>query len=544
MSVDELNSPAVQTAGSGRAAPAADAIRTPWQKLRWGLQLAQVRLRFVLVLGAAFLVVGKWHVLRNYWDHFTAPAASGALGGGVSPDTEYFCPMCPGVLSSWPSKCSVCNMPLVRRRKGGAVELPDGVVSRMQLTPYRVQLAGIRTSKLEFMPLVRSVEALGRVREPLAAGEVEATGEGGESPAASQAPTALIDAEIGEQDLVLALPGAACSATCDAFAGHELWRGTLREVERRVSAETRRVKLVAALDDPQGELWPGLRVRLTIERPVAELEPFRSQPADPPPLVKGELRKLYVCPDHPAVLRERFGECPEDDNPLMEFPLDDLQRVAWWCPMHPQITAREPGRECAECQGMQLLPRIVNYRPAGQVLAVPESAVIDSGARRVVYVETMPGMFDGVEVVVGPRCDGFYPVIGGLERGQFVATAGAFLVDAETRLNPSVAASYFGATRAGGAPNAAAPTAESESEPGAEAEEIRQALAELPAADRTAVQRQKICPVTGLPLGSMGAPIKAAAGERVVWLCCEGCQASFAKDPAKHLKKLSAAGKP
>lgn len=547
MSVDELNSAQAQTAGRPAAPIAAaksGAARAHWQKLRWAVKLAQVRLRFLLVLGAAFLVVGKWHVLRNYWDRWTAPAASGELTGGISPDTEYFCPMCPGVLSSWPSKCSVCNMPLVRRRKGGAVELPDGVVSRMQLTPYRVQLAGIRTSKLEFMPLIRSVEAFGRVREPLAAGEVEATGEVGESPANSQQATALIDAEIGEQDLVLAVPGATCSATCDALAGREPWRGRLREVERRVSPQTRRLKVVAALDDPQGELWPGLRVRLTIERPVAELEPFRSQPADPPPLAKGELRKLYVCPDHPAVVRERSGECPEDDNPLVEFPLDDLQRVAWWCPMHPQVAAHEPSRECAECQGMQLLPRIVSYRPAGQVLAVPESAVIDSGARRVVYVETMPGMFDGVEVVVGPRCDGFYPVIGGLERGQFVATAGAFLVDAETRLNPSVAASYFGATRAGGASNAAAPAAESESKPDAEAEEIRQALAELPAADRTAVQRQKVCPVTGLPLGSMGAPIKAAAGERVVWLCCEGCQASFAKDPAKHLKKLSAAGKP
>jgi len=89
----------------------------------------------------------------------------------------------------------------------------------------------------------------------------------------------------------------------------------------------------------------------------------------------------------------------------------------------------------------------VAYCPAGEVLAVPEGAVIDTGARRVVYVETMPGVFDGVEVRLGPRCGGSYPVVEGLEAGQAVASSGAFLIDAETRLNPSLAASYFGARR-------------------------------------------------------------------------------------------------
>jgi hypothetical protein len=543
MSVDEVipdklaESPEPSSEHSGLRSGVAS--RVDWRKLRWALQAAQVRLRFLVVLAAAFLVVGKWHVLRNYWDRFTTPTASGALGGGVSTDTEYFCPMCPGVVSTWPSKCSVCNMPLVRRRKGAAVQLPDGVVARMQLSPYRVQLAGIHTSQIGYLPLTRSAVAIGRVRAKVQAAEPGLPDDAEETGAAT------IDANLGEQDLLLAVSGADCSATSDALPGHEPWRGQVIEVEREVSGAGR-VKVVLSVADPEGELWPGMRVQVRIERPIAELEPFRSQPADPPPLAKGELRTLYVCPDHPQVVRGRPGECPEDGNPLAETPLNDLQRVGWWCPMHPKVTAHEPGHECEECNGMKLLPRIVNYRPAGQVLAVPEGAVIDSGERRVAYVETMPGMFDGVEVAVGPRCDGFYPVLSGLAPGQRVATAGAFLIDAETRLNPSIAASYFGATRAGAAASesSVAPSAEQESKGDDEAAEIRKALAQLPAADRQAAERQKICPVTGLPLGSMGAPIKAAAGKQTVWLCCEGCEASFAKDPAKHLKKLSASPKP
>ena len=94
---------------------------------------------------------------------------------------------------------------------------------------------------------------------------------------------------------------------------------------------------------------------------------------------------------------------------------------------------------------MILKPRVLSFQPPGKVLTVPESAVIDTGSRTVVFIETMPGMFDGVEVVLGPRCGDCYPVVKGLEAGQRVAVAGAFLLDAETRLNPSLASSYFGA---------------------------------------------------------------------------------------------------
>jgi membrane fusion protein, copper/silver efflux system len=114
--------------------------------------------------------------------------------------------------------------------------------------------------------------------------------------------------------------------------------------------------------------------------------------------------------------------------------------------MHPAVTADHPGEACKECGGMILRPRVVSFQPAGKVLAVPEAAVVDTGLKTVVFVETMPGMYDGVEVVLGPRCGNAYPVVRGLEAGQNVVAAGAFLLDAETRLNPSLAASYFGAS--------------------------------------------------------------------------------------------------
>jgi hypothetical protein len=214
--------------------------------------------------------------------------------------------------------------------------------------------------------------------------------------------------------------------------------------------------------------------------------------------------------------------------------LADFERVRWWCPMHPAVAAGKPGASCRECGGMELRPRAVAYAPAGQVLAVPQSAVIDTGSRQVVFVEGMPGLFDGVEVVLGDRCGDYYPVFRGLEPGQRVAVAGAFLLDAETRLNPSLAASYFGAS--GGRRPARTP-ATAPIVPGSQPAPTA-ALGGLTAEDRSIAEHQETCPVTGLALGSMGTPVKQVVSGRVVFLCCAGCRAKLLADPGRYLARL------
>ena len=103
------------------------------------------------MLVVAALVVGRWELIRNYWDRMTRGTLTESIAlHAVSADTEYFCPMDPGVVSDWPGRCGICNMTLVRRKRGEALALPDGVVARMQLSPYRIQLAGIQTAPVEF----------------------------------------------------------------------------------------------------------------------------------------------------------------------------------------------------------------------------------------------------------------------------------------------------------------------------------------------------------------------------------------------------------
>ena len=62
----------------------------------------------------------------------------------------------------------------------------------------------------------------------------------------------------------------------------------------------------------------------------------------------------------------------------------------------------------------------------------------------------------------------------------------------------------------------------------------------LSAEDQALADKQKICPVGGEALGSMGTPVKVMVGDRSVFLCCEGCRGAVEKDPEKYLAKLDA----
>ena len=67
-------------------------------------------------------------------------------------------------------------------------------------------------------------------------------------------------------------------------------------------------------------------------------------------------------------------------------------------------------------------------------LAIPESAVLPTGERAVVFVDLGDGRLMPREVALGARAGGYYEVRSGLRAGEVVVTSGNFLVDAESKL--------------------------------------------------------------------------------------------------------------
>lgn len=85
-----------------------------------------------------------------------------------------------------------------------------------------------------------------------------------------------------------------------------------------------------------------------------------------------------------------------------------------------------------------------------RTLAVPQDAVLDSGIRKLVFVEKDQGMYEPREVELANKVGRFYPVLGGLAAGETVVTSATFLIDSESKL--MAATSMMGALGMGGIP--------------------------------------------------------------------------------------------
>ena len=71
---------------------------------------------------------------------------------------------------------------------------------------------------------------------------------------------------------------------------------------------------------------------------------------------------------------------------------------------------------------------------------MPDSAVIDSGARQVVIVARGQGRFEPRAVHIGAHGDGYVQVLDGLKPGEQVVVSANFLIDAESNIRAALAA--------------------------------------------------------------------------------------------------------
>jgi Cu(I)/Ag(I) efflux system membrane fusion protein len=77
---------------------------------------------------------------------------------------------------------------------------------------------------------------------------------------------------------------------------------------------------------------------------------------------------------------------------------------------------------------------------SGKHLAVPEEAVLDTGLRKVIFIDRGSGHFEPKEIKLGGRLDGFYQVLSGVKEGEKIAASSVFLLDSESRLSEAMGA--------------------------------------------------------------------------------------------------------
>lgn len=196
--------------------------------------------------------------------------------------------------------------------------------------------------------------------------------------------------DIYESELAWVQYGQTVEVKAEALPGQS-FTGRVWFISPVLSEETRTVKVLLNIDNTQQKLKPGMYVSAVIR---AELL-ANGNPA--PTGVEGK----WSCPMHPLVVLPEAGECPVCKMALVQIP------------GHPANS---------ETAHDELL------------LAVPITAVLDSGIRKLVYVEKSTGEFMPVEIVTGPRTDDSYSVLSGLSEGDKVVVRGNFLLDSQFQI--------------------------------------------------------------------------------------------------------------
>lgn len=566
-----------------------------WGRVRWWFHFAVLvklaRLRFVAVLFAIGATIVYWDTFKAYYDKWTRPA--NAHESAAASGLEWFCPMHPQIVRDNPKdKCPICFMPLSKRRKGAGDDdpLPAGTISRVQLSPYRVALAGVQTFEVNYRPLSVDVVAAGTVefderrlsRITVRAGGksridklyVNVTGQAVKpgdplalvySPELTTTAQNLIDAHrSGNADLARIAEDRLRLWGIDAVQIAEIRRTarpvthlTVRapsggQVIRKYQVEGEYVDEGARLYDlaDLSHVWVEAQVYETQIALVQEGLPVAASTVAYPDrefagrvaLIQPHLdpgtrtvRVRFDIDNAGGELRPGMFATVRLHRPVAETDQFARAAVDGWRDATAIVSSLAPGDPAAMLAMLVRTAADEAVRRQGLVLAVPEGSVIDTGSRKVVYREASPGVYEGVEVWLGPRSDAYYPVVRGLAQGDRVVTTGSFLIDAETRLNPAAGSIYIGGSsgsKSGGSVTAR-PSGGSD-----EDAEITASLAKLSAADRKAAQEQRLCPVLGTRLGSMGTPVKVTLEGRLVFLCCAGCEARAKANPAEMLQRV------
>lgn len=564
--------------GGLRAPPGLSFWGKAWWWFDFVILVKLARLRFIAILAAIGIVITQWDTLMAYYEKWTRPATAASV---TASDTEYFCPMHPSVIrDNGREKCPICFMPLSKRKKGEPSDevLPAGVVNRVQLSPYRIVLAGIQTWEVSEVPLTKEIQAVGYV-------EFNERGLKNVSARVKGRIDELLVNETGQLvsagDLLASLYSPDLNVTVQ----------NLLDAKRRNSAEAmassrQRLELLGIGEDQiddvlkTGKANSHLRIRSPISGHVIKKYVREGQYVE-------EGSALYDVADLSSIwIQAQIYEDDmvflpfEQEHKLIEalpvsattraFPGEEFRGSLTFIYPHVDqqsrtVTVRfelpNPGHKLRP--GMTttvtlLVPpeRVPALRQAastdedsisrlkeGRVLALPEASVIETGSQTIVYRESLPGTYEGVLVKLGPKMTGpnnvtFYPVVQGLEKGDRIATAGSFLVDAETRLNPSAGSIYFGGS-SGSKTGGTAVTTVRPTTPENEDAKFQAAMKKLTPEDRAIAEKQKYCPILeNSRLGSMGVPVKVMVDGKPVFVCCPACEKPALARPAETLKKL------
>lgn len=309
---------------------------------------------------------------------------SGTVGctGTSQSDTisHYTCPMHPHIHADAPGECPICHMTLVPVYKDGAGPQSAAPPGAVRIASDRQQLIGVKTVSVQRQRVTTTIRTVGRVAfDP-----------------------ALAVAQQEFVDIVRNMP------SLKTAAATRLRLLGMSDEEIRALARTRKTSSQLYLPETGGAVW----VYATLYQDELSL----------------------VQPGMSATITQA--------NASVDRTMKGTVRAI--DPVLDPVTRSARARIEVPYAGGTLRPEsYVDVSIAidfGEQLAIPASALIDTGTRQFAFVVTEGKYFQPRTVTTGSAGDDLVIIRDGLHEGDTIAATATFLIDSETQLKAALAA--------------------------------------------------------------------------------------------------------
>ncbi|MEW6456705.1 MAG: efflux RND transporter periplasmic adaptor subunit [Acidobacteriota bacterium] len=370
--------------------------------------------------------------------------------------TLYHCPMHPNYISDKPGECPICGMTLVpiEEEEHEKMEMPEGTV---RISPEKQQLIGVTFGKAEYRNLEKIIRTVARFTydetkltyiNTKFPGWIEKlyVDYTGKLVKKGQPLFSIYSPELvsAQEEYLLALKA-------KGYFEGKVYNEVTSSTDTLLDSARRRLIYWDITEEQIKELEKSRRPLKTMEF----YAPFTGFVVE-----KNILQGKYVMPGENLyriadisniwVLADIYEyELPFvsiGQNATVELPYfpgeQFIGKITYIYPYLETETRTVKVRIEFPNKDFKLKPDMygnINLKlNLGEKLTIPESAVLDSGKRKLIFIDRGEGYFEPREVKLGSKIDDYYEVIEGVKEGEKVVTSANFLIDSESKLKSAI----------------------------------------------------------------------------------------------------------
>jgi len=309
--------------------------------------------------------------------------------------------------------CPICGMDLIKLSKEEADRL-KGVVSKVKIKGEQARLAGVQTEAVKKLHLYKEIRTVGRVAyDP--------------------------ELAIAQEEFIASLK-----------ALDKIQEGNIEEINERaknlVGSSRRKLKLLGLGEGQIKELEEKREVQTSLILPEEKMWIYGDVYEYELSWVKVDAKVKIITSSLPG---EEFYGVVISINPVLDPKTRSLRFRA---------EVDNPGLKLKPEMYVDvvIMSKYKGEDGEDEVLAVSKNVVLDTGVRKIVWIDKGDHEYEGRVIKIGPEATGvidgqeskFYPVLKGLKVGEDVVTRANFLIDSQSQISGVVASTYGGAVGA------------------------------------------------------------------------------------------------